>query len=56
MSRENVDLVLAFTAAFNTRDIDAAVDLRIADVNVFPDASVFPEASSMSGATSTGAF
>ena len=49
VSRENVDLVLAFTAAYNARDIDAAVDLCDANVNVFPDASVFPEASSMVG-------
>jgi ketosteroid isomerase-like protein len=49
MSRENVDLVLAFTAAYNAREIDAAVDRCVADVKVFPDASVFPEASSLVG-------
>jgi ketosteroid isomerase-like protein len=43
MSRENVDLVLAFHAAYNARDIDAAVELCAANVDVFPDASVFPE-------------
>ena len=49
MSQENVDLALAFTAAYNARDIDAAVDLCAADVAVFPDASVFPEANSLVG-------
>jgi ketosteroid isomerase-like protein len=49
MSQENVDLALAFTAAYNARDIDAAVDLCVADVNVFPDASVFPESGSLVG-------
>ena len=43
MSRENVNLVLAFHAAYNARELDAAVDLCAADVEVFPDASVFPE-------------
>ena len=49
MSQENVDLVLAFHAAYNARELDAAVDLCAADVNVFPDASVFPESSSLVG-------
>ena len=49
MSQGNVDLVLAFHAAYNARELDAAVDLCGADVNVFPDASVFPESSSLVG-------
>ncbi len=44
MSRENVNLVLAFHAAYNAHDVDAAADLCAADVEVFPDGSVFPEA------------
>jgi ketosteroid isomerase-like protein len=43
MSRESVNLVLAFHTAYNAREVDAAVDLCAADVAVFPDASVFPE-------------
>ena len=43
MSREDVDLVLAFHAAYNAGEVQAAVDLCAADVEVFPDASVFPE-------------
>ena len=43
MSRENVKLVLAFHAAYNDREVAAAVDLCAADVEVFPDVSVFPE-------------
>lgn len=43
MSRENVDLVLAFYAAYNARQLDAATDMCAADVEVSPDASVFPE-------------
>jgi hypothetical protein len=42
MSREDVSLVLAFYAAYNAREPDAAVDLCTANVAVFPDASVFP--------------
>jgi ketosteroid isomerase-like protein len=49
MSQESADLVLAFHAAYNARELDAAVDLCAADVNVFPDASVFPESSSLVG-------
>ena len=45
MSRENVDLVLAFTAAYNARDVEGAVARCVAaDVAVFPDAAVWPEA------------
>jgi ketosteroid isomerase-like protein len=44
VSREDVEPVLAFHAAYNAREVDAAVDLCAADVEVFPDASVFPEA------------
>ena len=44
MSQENVNLVLAFHAAYNAGDVDAAADLCTPDVEVFPDASVFPEA------------
>jgi ketosteroid isomerase-like protein len=43
MSQENVDLALAFTAAYNEREIDAAVELCAANVAVFPDSSVYPE-------------
>ena len=43
MSQESVELVLAFHAAYNAREVAAAVDLCAADVEVFPDVSVFPE-------------
>jgi ketosteroid isomerase-like protein len=43
MSQENVNLALAFHAAYNARDLDAAVAICTANVDVFPDASVFPE-------------
>jgi ketosteroid isomerase-like protein len=49
VSREDLDVALAFVAAYNARDIDAAVALFAVDVNVFPDASVFPESSSLVG-------
>ena len=49
MSRENVDLVLAYHAAYNARDIDAAVDLCAADVDVVPDAAVFVESDALVG-------
>jgi len=44
MSQENVETGLAFHAAYNARELDAAVDLCAADVNAVPDASRFPEA------------
>ena len=47
MSQANVDLVLAFFAAYNARELDAAVDLCAPDVNAVPDASLFPESSSL---------
>lgn len=49
MSRENVELVLAYHAAYNRRDIDAAVDLCAPDVEVFPDAAVFVESDALVG-------
>ena len=49
MSRENVDLVLAYHSAYNARDIDAAVDLCAPGVDVFPDASVFVESDALVG-------
>ncbi len=49
MSQEDVDLALAFTAAYNAPDIDAAVGLCVADVDVSPDASIYPEASALVG-------
>ncbi len=49
MSQEDVDTVLAFHAAYNARELDAAVDLCAADVNASPDASRFPEAASLVG-------
>jgi ketosteroid isomerase-like protein len=49
MSRENVNLVLAFHAAYNAREVDAAVDLCAADVDVLPDASVFVESDALVG-------
>ena len=49
MSQENVNLVLAYHAAYNARDIDEAVDLCAADVDVFPDTSVFIEADALVG-------
>ncbi len=49
MSRENVNLVLAYHAAYNARGIDTAVGLCAADVEVFPDASVFIEADALVG-------
>jgi ketosteroid isomerase-like protein len=49
MSQEDVDLVLAFYATYNARELDAAVDLCAVDLNAFPDASVFPESGSLVG-------
>jgi ketosteroid isomerase-like protein len=49
MSQASVDLVLAWLAAYNSKDYDAAVDLCSPDVEAFPDASVFPEAVPVSG-------
>src|SRR5436309_7655700 len=49
MSQEDVDMVLAFHAAYNASELDTAVDLCAGDVNAFPDASVFPESSSLVG-------
>jgi len=49
MSQESADLVLAFIAAYNTRKLDAAVDLCAADVNAVTDAALFPESSSLAG-------
>src|SRR5437016_2416734 len=46
---ENVNLVIAFAAAYNARNVETAVDLCAADVNVFPDATLFPESSSLVG-------
>lgn len=43
MSQENVDLVLAYHAAYNANEIDAAVDLCAPNVRAFPDTSVFLE-------------
>ncbi len=36
MSQQSLDLVLAFTVAYNARDIDAAVGLCAADIRAFP--------------------
>ena len=49
MSQQDVDLVLAFHAAYNERDVNAAADFCTADVSVSPDASRFPEATSFVG-------
>jgi ketosteroid isomerase-like protein len=49
LSQADLDVALAFIAAYNARDIDATVDLFAVDVNVFPDASVFPESGSLVG-------
>ena len=49
MSQEDVDLVLAFYAAYNARELDAAVDLCAVDLNAVPNASVFPESGSLVG-------
>jgi ketosteroid isomerase-like protein len=49
VSQENVEAVWAFLAAYNARELDAAVDACAADVKAFPDASLFPEAASFVG-------
>ena len=49
MSRESVNLVLAYHAAYNARELDAAVDLCATDVEVFPDASVWLEQGALVG-------
>jgi ketosteroid isomerase-like protein len=43
MSRDNVDLVLAYHAAYNAREVRAAVELCASNVEVFPDAAVWLE-------------
>src|SRR5437763_14210337 len=43
MSQENQDLVLAWTARYNARELDAAVGCCTEDVRVAPDRLVFPE-------------
>ena len=53
MSQENVDLALAFTAAYNERDIDAAVEFCAVNVTVTPDASFYPESSPLVGRDQT---
>ncbi len=40
MSRENVDLVLAFHGAYNAGKLDAAIGFCADDIKAFPDASV----------------
>jgi ketosteroid isomerase-like protein len=49
MSQGDVDLVLAFHAAYNAREVGAAVELCAIDVKVSPDVSRFPEASPFVG-------
>lgn len=49
MSAEDVKVVRAFIAAYNARDVDAAVAVCAADVNVFPDSSLFPESTVLVG-------
>ena len=49
MSQESIDVALAFIAAYNAGDIDAAVDLCDREVNGFPDASLFPESRPLVG-------
>jgi ketosteroid isomerase-like protein len=46
MSRE---IVTAWTDAYNTGDLDAAMSFYPLDVGVFPDTSVFPEAGPLHG-------
>ena len=53
MSQENVELALAFTAAYNEREIDAAVELCAVNVTVTPDASFYPESSPLVGRDQT---
>ena len=49
MSRENVDVVRRFHAAYEAADFESMLDLCTPDVQVVPDAGVFPEADSMVG-------
>lgn len=49
MSAEDVNVVRAFIAAYNARDVDAAVAVCAADVKVFPDSSLFPESTALVG-------
>jgi len=49
VSQETVELVLAFHAAYNARELDVAVASCAEDVNVFPDVSAFLESSSRVG-------
>jgi ketosteroid isomerase-like protein len=49
MSQENVEVVLAFHAAYNARELDVALAACAADVTVSPDASLFRESSSLVG-------
>ena len=49
MSQENVDLVLAYHAAYNAREFSAAVDLCTSNVEVLPDASVWLEQGALVG-------
>jgi ketosteroid isomerase-like protein len=48
MSQENVDVVQAWTDAYNAGDVDAMMELCAQDVEAFPDRS-FPEASPLYG-------
>ncbi|HTP28398.1 MAG TPA: nuclear transport factor 2 family protein, partial [Anaeromyxobacteraceae bacterium] len=42
-SKENVDVVRRFHAAYDEADFEAMLDLCTADVHWYPDAAVFPE-------------
>jgi ketosteroid isomerase-like protein len=56
MSQENVELVRAFTDAYNRGEFDAASELCTPDVEGYPDASVFPEPGPLIGHAAINAF
>ena len=56
MSGQNVELVRAFTSAYNRAELDAAVELCAPDVEGYPDASVFPEPSTRIGQAALKSF
>jgi ketosteroid isomerase-like protein len=49
VSQENVELIVAGVAAFNTGDVEAFIDFMAPDVETLPDSSVFPEAGPLRG-------
>ena len=56
MSQENVEVVRAFTDAYNRGEFDAALKLCTPDVEGYPDASVFLEPEPRIGPAAVKAF